>query len=160
MIALGAAPDADTLLPDFTFVDVAASSLVALLSLKNGENRIFHLLNPNHLGMSDMVGFLNTQHIPVSLLPPERFGQKIHSLMADRSPDDSAVRLLVKSGVFASDRRSPPKPVLCEHTNRILDKLGINWPVVQAHHIERMIHHCREVGFLPAEDYNRDPLCV
>jgi hypothetical protein len=38
--------------------------------------------------------------------------------------------------------------IVSDRTQRILERMGFQWPEVTARHIGKMVGHCREVGFI------------
>lgn len=151
IIALGAIPAIEGILPDFTFIDHAAAAFTMLFSIQSFDNQIFHLLNPNEVSIHDAILFLKEAGIFLTPLAPQSFLEKVERRLKQKPNDDPVMDLLFHGESLSfSQEDSPPGKIASERTIMILQKTGFAWPKVNAFHIGRMIAHCREVGFIEA----------
>lgn len=146
IITLGMIPETDTILPDLTFIDQAAKAIVTLLSLKN---QTFHVFNSESVHVQDIVGYLRDAKINLKLSKPRSFAIQLDALIHQKESENVVRDLLLHSGLFDfSDEALVQRHVTSERTDLILNKFGFKWPRVNSSHIQKMIHHCKEVGFI------------
>jgi amino acid adenylation domain-containing protein/thioester reductase-like protein len=134
---------------DMTFVDHAARSVVLLAGVKNFVNETFHLQNPHWLGWETMDPLFERAGIKVQVLRPELFFEFLEANLERADMRDKLERYLLHSGLLGENKKTGTMTMMVsDRTQRILKKLGFEWPEVTEQHIQCMIDYCRGIGFL------------
>jgi amino acid adenylation domain-containing protein/thioester reductase-like protein len=136
-------------LGDLTCVDLAARAIVHLMIRKKLKNQTFHLKNHHRLTWKQMDAFLEAAGVKIQIMGSELFLEYLLEHINDEEKVGKVERFLVHSGLL--DTNEPNRTIsltVSDRTNRILKKLGFQWPEVSEVQIEKMIDHCQKVGFL------------
>jgi len=141
---------------DMTFVDYAARAVVNLMMSRKNGNATFHIRNPFDFTWNEMDNYLENTGIKVQVLKPNLFLDYLLEKITDRDYRKKVERFLLHMGLFdkkiipnQSQNRHPRTIFLTvsDWTQRVLKKLGFEWPHVNRDHIEKMVEHCRNFGF-------------
>ena len=148
MISQGVVPANGTRY-DMTFVDHAARSVVLLAGVKNFVNETFHLQNPHWLSWETLDPLFEQAGIKIQVLRPELFFEYLEANLERADMRDKLERYLLHSGLLGENKKNGTMTMMVsDRTQRILKKLGFEWPEVTEHHVQRMIDYCRGIGFL------------
>ncbi len=132
---------------DMSFIDYTAKAIVLLLTKAQLKNRIYHLCNPYELPMTEMARFLKELGIILNDVKDHEVEDYL-SQFEGKSEYEKIIELL-KHHSWIFEEKEGTKPVYkLDRTVMLLKKLGFKWPKVTKNHIERMIAHSKEVGFL------------
>jgi amino acid adenylation domain-containing protein/thioester reductase-like protein/non-ribosomal peptide synthase protein (TIGR01720 family) len=132
---------------DMSFINHAARAVVLLLTRKGLANETYHIGNPHRLTMKRMTEFLKAVGIEI----PDVEKEKLEEHLAQLTGNDEYEKIIqrVKLDSWAWDEKPATLTVTKnDRTIMLLKELGFQWPKVTKKHIEKMIAHCRKVGFL------------
>jgi thioester reductase-like protein len=129
---------------DLSFVDLAARAIVLLLTRKSLKNEIYHISNPNTMSWLEMASQLEKSGIEVQELKEHR--NHVAKFESDSELGKLVERVKLYSWIWEeSETRTVPRGV---RTVALLNQIGFQWPEVSTQHLEKMIDHCKNVGFL------------
>ena len=132
---------------DLSYVNQAANAIVMLLLEKNLKNETYHICNPDIVSFRDMAGLLEKTNIELPPLDPQKNKQSL--LKHEGDPEYEKIIERVK--VYAWEWERMPGTITIPKMDRtvtLLKKLGFQWSEVNEQRIEKMIAHCKSVGFL------------
>lgn len=132
---------------DLSYVNDAAKSIVLLMTKKNLRNQIYHIYNPEILTWEKMVGLLKDAKIEIVDLEPEKIKSKLVEFEGNSKYEKIVERVKIYSWEW-EDNDTTKTIKKADRTVSLLEKLGFRWPVTNKNHIEKMIAHCKDVGFL------------
>jgi amino acid adenylation domain-containing protein/thioester reductase-like protein/non-ribosomal peptide synthase protein (TIGR01720 family) len=132
---------------DMSFINYTAKAVVLLLMSKAMKNQIHHVLNPNTLPMTEMAVFLRELGFELNEVEKEAEKEYLSKFEGDSEYEKIIEMLKVHSWVFA-DKEGTQAVYKMDRTEKLLKKLGLEWPKTTKELIEKMITYCREVGFL------------
>ncbi|UCH92573.1 MAG: SDR family oxidoreductase, partial [Candidatus Aminicenantes bacterium] len=148
-LALGMIPYGEESWADITFIDQTAEALVLLLTRKGFFNETFHLQNFTRLSLEKLAKFLRKKGIKIKLVTMEQFLDYLAVCIEKKEDNRSVIdRFLLHGGMFSDEKWETMNLLVSDRTQRILKKMGFEWQEVTGHHIEKMLDHCRKVGFI------------
>jgi len=154
LIHLRRMPDLPARSLDFSFVD-CASRAVARIVAAGVPDAVIHVAHPHPISYRRLARLLNEAvqlEGDIRLQAVQEILREIAAASAGQvksvsphSPGLEQVQMELESET--SSQSSPA--LLCSTKSRLLlRRLNVEWPLVQHEHIERMLEHCRQVGFL------------
>lgn len=149
-LLLGAVPDRFDE-RNLSFVDQTSKAILALFDRPNLANRTFHIENPHHAKLSEV---LSEQVLGLDLrrLPLEAFIDFVAEHCEHLGFREPIERLLLHLGWLDLLSKGPATPVLrpTEMTETALARVGFQWPRVEAAGMARMVRHALQdrVAFL------------
>lgn len=124
---------------EFTPVDLCAKYLVLLSKLKNNCYKVFHIFNNNFLPLTDLMSFLEKEHIKVLELPSEEFNKRIVELSQDDTAKNSLKAIVndldSKKGLSFMPSVIPDNKI----TNGYLNAFNLEWPTTTIDYIKKLI---------------------
>ncbi|MBQ9279588.1 MAG: amino acid adenylation domain-containing protein [Clostridia bacterium] len=117
---------------EFTPVDSCARAIVLLMPY---QNKVFHLLNPNTINISDLTAELSNSGIAIDFVSPEAFNKFIHSDISEEYLEsfitdfNHSNRLNYETKITIND----------SITEEYLHKNGFYWPMITKDYIQRFI---------------------
>lgn len=145
---LGAMPDIDAELLDFSFVDQCAEAIVKLIFTKESIGGVYHIFNPNKLSMRSFYEKLKSCGMKekMEIMEFEEFFDFIYDKYKDEDTKGIIDNLLLHSGAYISVD-SGICTVVNDRTCTLLDKLGFSWSTVNEKHITDMLNYGKEINF-------------
>lgn len=122
---------------EFTPVDSCAEAIVRLMTY---ENKVFHLLNPNLISITELISGLLNYNIDIRFISPSEFNKFIHS-------DEGAQYLenfitdLNNSNKLNYDTEITINDTL---TQKYLQHNGFSWPVISKEYLDLFIKNILE----------------
>jgi thioester reductase-like protein len=132
---------------DLSFVNDAARTIVLLLTKKQLKSEIFHICNPHLLSWRDMAGLLKESGVDLVDLQPSEVQKNLKKYEGDAEYEKIIERVKIYSWEWEGKEKTVSVPKI-DRTVRLLKNLGFEWPKINIKHIEKMIAHCKDVGFL------------
>ena len=134
---------------DLSFIDYSARAVVMLLTRKNLVNETFHLNNIHIVDWRYMGHLLNSVGVKIQVVTHDEFFNYLLEHMDNIKFREEVNRFLLNSGFFESkENKDTFFMIESSRTAKILEMVGFGWPEVNQQHIEKMIAHCKEVGFI------------
>ncbi|WP_277406996.1 SDR family oxidoreductase [Lacrimispora xylanisolvens] len=149
---LGAMPNVDATLLDFTFVDECSRAIVKLAMEKEVKNGIYHIYNENKLGMYEFYDKLKHAGMKENLEIME-FGQFfdfVYDSYKKESLEDCINTLLLHSSAYMS-LEGAMRVIVNDYTRGILESMGFKWSRVSEEHIRGMLEYGKKIGFFKKE---------
>ncbi|MBP7865647.1 MAG: amino acid adenylation domain-containing protein [Acidobacteria bacterium] len=149
-LMLGAVPDRFDE-RNLSFVDQTSRAILALFDRPALANRTFHIENPHHAKLSEV---LTAEALGLNLrrLPLETFIDLVVEHCEHKGFREPIERLLLHLGWLDLLSKGPATPVLrpTELTEAVLARVGFHWPRVEPGGMARMIRHAlrERIGFL------------
>ncbi|MGD2089379.1 MAG: amino acid adenylation domain-containing protein [Candidatus Aminicenantes bacterium] len=147
-LSMGMIPFGEESWADITFIDQTAEALVLLITRKGFFNETFHLQNITRLSLEKLAKFLRKKGIKIKLVTMGQFLDHLAGCIENKGNRLIIDRFLLHGGMFSNEKWETVNMLVSDRTQLILKKLGFEWKEVTEHHIAKMIHFCREVGFI------------
>lgn len=145
---LGAMPNIDSELLDFTFVDQCAEAIVRLVLTRGIKGEIFHIFNPNKLSMYEFYEKLKDAGMKekIDMLEFEEFFDFVYEKYKDENARENIDTLLLHSSSYM-----PMDKGICvvvnDKTCETLKKLGFTWTAVSEKNIVDMLDYGQKIKF-------------
>jgi hypothetical protein len=94
-----------------------------------------------------MAGLLIKAGVDIPILDPK----KIKHSLSKHEGDPEYEKIIERVKIYAWEWEQKPGTITVPKVDRtvtLLGKLGFHWPEVNDQRVEKMITHCKEVGFL------------
>ena len=130
---------------DLSFVNLAAKAIV-LLTQTQLKNETYHICNPHTLTWQEMMILLKE----LGITPPEVETNESR-YVAQLENKSEFEKIIERVKLYSFIWEGKPATLMVSKMDRtvmLLEKLGFQWPVVTKTHIEKMITHCKNVGFI------------
>lgn len=149
---LGAMPDIDAELLDFSFADQCAEAITSLITVKETSGGIYHIFNPNKLSMRSFYEKLRSAGMneKMDIMEFEEFFDFVYDKYRDESAKDNIDTLLLHSGAYISVDRGICA-VVNDKTCELLKRLGFSWSEVSKKHISDMLEYGKKINFFRKE---------
>ncbi|RFZ76921.1 amino acid adenylation domain-containing protein [Lacrimispora amygdalina] len=149
---LGAMPDVDATLLDFTFVDECSKAIVKLAMEKEVKDGIYHVYNENKLGMYEFYDKLKRAGMKENLEIMEfsEFFDFVYDSYKNESMEDCINTLLLHSSAYMS-LEGAVRVIVNDYTRSILECMGFKWSRVSEDHIRSMLEYGKKIGFFKKE---------
>ena len=147
-IKLGHIPNIELKTIDFSFVDYLSKAIVLLFNKSGFTNEVFHVFNPNLVDMEIIGKFLRKCGIDMSIKNFDDFLEYLYDHRIDETIKPYVESILIAHSLVFESYTDVSFTILGHKTNLVLQKLGFEWPMLNSQHIEKMLAHCKEVGFL------------
>ncbi|TBL76113.1 non-ribosomal peptide synthetase [Paenibacillus thalictri] len=154
LIHLRRMPDLPARSLDFSFVD-CASRAVARIVAAGVPDAVIHVAHPHPISYRRLARLLNEAaqlEGDIQLQAVQEILREIAAASAGQVKSASQhsqgleqVRLELEG---ETSSQSSPLLLCSTKSMLLLRRLNVEWPLVQREHIERMLEHCRQVGFL------------
>jgi amino acid adenylation domain-containing protein/thioester reductase-like protein len=132
---------------DLSFVNEAAKAITLLLTRKYLKNQTYHICNPHMISWIEMAELLKQAGVKLPDLDPETVKIKLSTYAGNSEYEKIIERVKIYSWEWEGKEKTVTIPKI-DRTVLLLKKLGFEWPIITKHHIEKMIAHCKDVGFL------------
>jgi thioester reductase-like protein len=132
---------------DLSFINHAARVITLLLTTNGLKNETYHIANPHSLSLKEIAGWIRESGVEI----PEVEEGKIEEHLAQFEGRSEYERIIqrVKLDSWAWEEQPATLTVpKIDRTVMLLERLGFKWPKVTGQHIEKMIAHSKERGFL------------
>ncbi len=148
-IKLGRMPKMDFKI-DFSFVDYVSKAITLLYNRCELNNEIYHIFNPNYVDLILMDKLLRKLNMDIKLVPFEDFLDYIYYNYNKAELRGYIDNFLVHSQMLEGSLKVENHSVInvCEKTEKILSKLGFQWPELNLKSMNKMIEHCKKVNFI------------
>lgn len=145
---LGAMPDIDASILDFSFVDECADAVVRLALTEECAGGTYHIYNPNKLSMRDFYEKLRDSGMEeeMDIMEFDEFFDFVYDKYKDENFRQDIDTLLLHSGTYISTD-SGICAVVNDKTCSILNKLGFRWSDVTEKHISDMLDYGKKINF-------------
>jgi len=147
-IKLGIIPQTDFRGMEFSFVDYVSNSVVTLMHCISLENEIYHIYNPNLLGMAEFATYVKNSGIEINSVTIGCFIDFIRDNYERADLQPYIDQLVLQSDLLENKDNYTNFEIVNQKTNLILSRLGFNWINVGYAHVNRMIRHCKDVKFI------------
>jgi thioester reductase-like protein/non-ribosomal peptide synthase protein (TIGR01720 family) len=132
---------------DMSFIDWVAKAAVLLLTRSRLKNETYHICNPNKLPMTEMAMFLEELGCELKQVKQENAADYFARFEGNSEYEKIIELFKLHSWIF--EEKTGTLPVYkIDRTVTLLEKLGFEWPKITRQHIEKMIAHCKQIGFL------------
>jgi|GEM_PF-51905 len=132
---------------DMSFIDYTARAVVSLLMCRGLVNQTHHVLNPNTLPMTELAEYLKDLGFHLNELNAEEEKEYLAKFEGNGEYERIIELLKIHSWVF-EEKRGTRATYKMDRTLMLLEKLGLKWPKTDKRLVEKMIAHCKKVGFL------------
>lgn len=149
---LGAMPDVDATLLDFTFVDECSRAIVKLAMEKGVKEGTYHVYNENKLGMYEFYDKLKRAGMKENLEIMEfsQFFDFVYDSYKKESMEDCINTLLLHSSAYMS-LEGTIRAIVNDYTRSVLESMGFKWTRVSEEHIRSMLEYGKKIGFFKKE---------
>ena len=149
---LGAMPNVDATLLDFTFVDECSKAIVKLAMEKEVKDGIYHIYNENKLGMYEFYDKLKHAGMKENLEIMEfsQFFDFVYDSYKNESLEDCINTLLLHSSAYMS-LEGAMRVIVNDYTRGVLESMGFKWSRVSEEHIRGMLEYGKKIGFFKKE---------
>jgi len=149
---LGAMPDIDAELLDFSFADQCAEAITSLITAKETAGGVYHIFNPNKLSMRSFYEKLRScgMNEKMDIMEFEEFFDFVYDKYKDESYKENIDTLLLHSGAYISVD-SGICAVVNDKTCELLERLGFRWSEVSEKHISDMLEYGKKINFFRKE---------
>ena len=137
---------------DFTCVDVLARACCRLVFCKTLKNRNFHVINSHRLDIETIMEVYCNAGYDISSCSLIDFVDVM--IAANKSSNKNSVSdLLLHSGLLSQELEAMGHYViLSNQTDRVLKRLGFEWPQNDKTTIEKMVNYQKQIGFIVSPD--------
>lgn len=125
---------------EFTPIDSCAEAIVKLMTY---ENKIFHLLNPNVIDITELISGLKNYNINIEFISPTEFNKFIHS-DANAEHLENFITDLNNSNKLNYDTNITINDTL---TREFLKHTGFTWPKITKDYIDLFIKNILEDAY-------------
>ena len=122
---------------EFTPIDSCAEAIVKLMTY---ENKVFHLLNPNLINITELISGLQNYNINIDFISPNEFNKFIHS-DAGATHLENFITDLNNSNKLNYDTNITINDSL---TKEFLKHNNFNWPTITKDYINLFIKNILE----------------
>ncbi|MCG7408864.1 amino acid adenylation domain-containing protein [Paenibacillus sp. ACRRX] len=145
MLLLGKAPQANWYV-DFTPIDYASQSIVALALRPDTIGQVFHICNPQQVLYADFIELINRCGYDVELM---KFNAYSNWLFDAAIPKDTEALHLAMAQLEGDGAKNSNYRYGCMHTAAALAETEVECAPVDEGFIRRMIEHAVAVGYFP-----------
>ncbi|MCX6583795.1 MAG: amino acid adenylation domain-containing protein [Candidatus Aminicenantes bacterium] len=132
---------------DLSFVNLAARAIALLLTQKQLKNETYHICNPHFLSWEDMEILLKETGVKLPEVKPGDPRDFFTRYEGNSEYEKIIERVKLYSWIWEGKPATVTAPKM-DRTILLLNKLGFQWPEATKTHIDKMIAHCKEVGFI------------
>jgi hypothetical protein len=132
---------------DLSFVNLAARAIALLLTQTQLKNETYHICNPHFLSWEDMEVLLKETGVKLPEVKPGDSRDFFTRYEGNSEYEKIIERVKLYSWIWEGKPATLTTPKM-DRTVLLLNKLGFQWPEVTKTHIDKMIAHCKEVGFI------------
>jgi len=132
---------------DMSFINYTARATVLFLTKKYLKNETYHIINTNEFTMAEMAVFLRALGFKLNDVKDIEVEGYLSQFDGNNEYEKIIERLKLHSGVF-EEKSGTQSIYKIDRTVLLLNKLGFQWPEATKAHIDKMIAHCKEVGFI------------
>ncbi|MGD2090255.1 MAG: amino acid adenylation domain-containing protein [Candidatus Aminicenantes bacterium] len=132
---------------DMAFVNYTAKAIVMLLTRSRLKNNTYHIYNPNKLALKDMILFLKKLGMDIKNLKENEVEEYLAKFAGNIEYEKIIERLRLDSWLW-EERPATLTVPKNDRTVMLLKRIGFKWPKVNYEHIDKMIAHCKQIGFL------------
>lgn len=132
---------------DMSFINYIARAIVLLVTSRDLCNQTYHLCNPNRFPMTDLEMFLKDLNIHLNQVEENQINEYLEKFEGDREFEKIIERMRLHAWAF-HEKLGTETVFKIDRTVQLLKHFGFVWPKVTATHVDRMITHCKNVGFL------------
>ena len=149
---LGAMPDINAELLDFSFVDQCAEAILSLVMVKETAGGIYHIFNPYKLSMRSFYEKLKSCGMTeqMDIMEFEEFFDFVYDKYKDEDLKEPIDTLLLHAGTYLSVD-SGICTVVNDKTCELLEKCGFKWSEVHEKHISDMLEYGKKINFFRKE---------
>jgi len=144
---LGKLPVMRDMVEDIAFIDAAASALVLLMGRPGFVNETFHLQNEQPFPMELTARILSEKGYEVEPVSPGQFFRFLEENIDNPEKRYHIDRLLLHMEMLGGGGSLTRTRIVSRRSDRILEGLGFQWPVVSEEYLSRMIDYCIKTGF-------------
>ncbi|MFB5267552.1 amino acid adenylation domain-containing protein [Paenibacillus enshidis] len=145
MLLLGKAPQVQWEV-DFTPIDYAGKSIVALALRSDSLGRVFHICNPQTISYTSWVNLFREYGYEIELMEQEAYRTWLFDPAAPKNTEGVKLAIAQLEGDGAKDSRYRYG---CGLTSGALQGTGITCVLPDSLFMKRMIEHAIKVGYLP-----------
>jgi bacitracin synthase 3 len=132
---------------DMSFIDYIAKVTVLLITRAKLINETYHVHNPNRLAMTEMVELL--KELGIELEEVKQNDVEAHFAKFEGDPLYEKIIELLKLHSWVFEAKDETQTIYkSDRTITLLKKMGLLWPKATKQHLDIMIKHCKDVGFL------------
>jgi len=150
MLMLGAVPDTNVRMMDFSYIDQIAESMVRLVFPNDGGNQNYHLFNPHQLSTAALSAILHEIGIAPQVMSADAFLDLLYTQYNSEALGDYIREFILHTRLFSVPDETH-FTLLCSRTCAVLSKLGFAWKKTDAQFLRKMLDYCIRTGFLPKE---------
>lgn len=145
---LGAMPNVDNTLLDFTFVDECSRAIVKLAMEEGVSEGVYHVFNENKLSMYEFYDRLKRAGMmeDLEIMEFNEFFDFIYDSYRNDALENCINTLLLHSSAYIS-LEGGVRAIVNDYTRGILEQVGFDWSRVSEGHVKSMLEYGKEVGF-------------
>ena len=132
---------------DLSYVNQAARAVVLLLTRQNLQNGTYHICNPHTMTWKTMAILLKQVGVELKDLDPEAVKAGLSQYEGNSEFERIIERVKVYAWEWEKKEGTMTVPKM-DRTVKLLEKLAFQWAKANKQNIEKMIAHCKDVGFL------------
>lgn len=145
MLLLGKAPNVQWEV-DFTPIDYAGKSIVALALQPADAGRLYHICNPETIAYAKWVDLIRQYGYPIELLEPEAYAAWLFDASVPKNAEGVKLAIAQLEGDGAKDSGYRYG---CESTSAALRVLGITCAAPDSRFMGNMLDHAVRIGYFP-----------
>ncbi|MEK4028112.1 amino acid adenylation domain-containing protein [Pseudobacillus sp. FSL P4-0506] len=144
MLSLKVAPKVEWYV-DYTPIDYASESIVALAVQPESAGRVLHICNQVQIHYSDMIEQLRKCGYNIELKEPEAYE---NWLFGDNDIDPEILQLTIAQ-LEGDGAKDSPYRYSCPETKKLLANTNVACPEIDEKFFEKMISYAAKVGYFP-----------
>ncbi len=130
---------------EFTPVDYCANAIIKLMQNNFYPATVFHIYNPNHVDMSNLLSMINRAGTRIKVISNNRFSKLVEKHIKNNPDSISGIindfnndKLLYKSNIRITSNFSA----------NCFDLINFSWPVISQEYIEKYLKYFYDINFL------------
>ena len=148
MLILGAVPDTNVRMMDFSCIDQIAESMMRLVFSNDGGNQNYHLFHPQQISTAALSALLHEIGIQAEIVSADAFLDMLYAKYNSETLGDYVKEFILHTRLFSVPDETH-FTLLCDRTCAALSKLGFTWKPTDAAFLKKMLDYCKQTGFLP-----------
>jgi amino acid adenylation domain-containing protein/thioester reductase-like protein len=131
---------------DFSFIDYVSKAITLIFDKSELLNEVYHVYNPNPSTWPEIAKMLRNEDISLRVKSFDDFLDFLYEILEKEKRNVYADDLLFNYSIYENIINLPE--IVCDKTQKILRRLGFEWPILNEMHVKKMVRHCREVNFI------------
>jgi amino acid adenylation domain-containing protein/thioester reductase-like protein len=132
---------------DFSFINYAARAITLLLTTRELKNETYHIANPDNMSLNEIAEWIKESGVEIPEVEEGKIEEHLAQFEGSSEYEQIIERVMLDSWAWEEQSATMTVPKI-DRTVMLLKKLGFEWPKVTREHIEKMITHSKERGFL------------